>query len=192
MIHGIKNKKPQRLEDNSPKPIVRINAMTPIPHHIAFHACAFARCANPTGVEAGPVILVRPRGDNSDKCFSRPCVAAAVSVASSWPRARPSRQWPRHWLQCPCASVRLPPVWLGAPGTDSGGIRSCEQRPRAPCLCHWGGRLLCSGPVRVGPNPTCDLDQSPWLCVASYTQSHPTASRGAGYRMYWLSVTGIP
>jgi hypothetical protein len=35
-------------------------------------------------------------------------------------------------------------------------------------------------------------DQSPWLCVASYTQSHPASPRGAGYRMYWLPVTGIP
>jgi hypothetical protein len=46
----------------------------------------------------------------------------------------------------------------GAFGTDFGSTRSYEQRPRAPCLCHWGARsshrLLCSGlAVRVGPNP---------------------------------------
>jgi hypothetical protein len=29
-----------------------------------------------------------------------------------------------------------------------GSTPSYEQWPRAACLCHWGGRLLCSAPLR--------------------------------------------
>jgi hypothetical protein len=33
-----------------------------------------------------------------------------------------------------------------------GSTPSYEQRPRGSCMCHWGGRHLCSAPVCVGPN----------------------------------------
>jgi hypothetical protein len=51
------------------------------------------------------------------------------------------------------------------------------------------GRLMRKGCATFGVNKWSDADQSPWLCVASYVQSHPTSSCGglpdvltAGYR----------
>jgi hypothetical protein len=106
---------------------------------------------------------------------------------SGWSGFSPCAQWPGV-RGCPLAqaaavpATKQPGCWTKpGGGADFGHTRSASSghavhvcaaaRPRASCLCHWGGRLLrCGAGVRwrwrwAKPDQPCPLGQAPALAT---------------------------